>query len=162
LASPGRNESADEILLALSRQTGEDEERQVAVGVVVGVEEGELLLTVRGEGGRVEVEDQLARGRAFLLQEEIEKQGIDRLRLAAGDALLQAGEGGLGGEIGIGGGAAAHGDLEGGIGAQGGGVVGIFVTGGDLVDALTEQIEEGVLEALFEAGVVDAGGDAKR
>jgi hypothetical protein len=78
----------------------------------------------------------------------------------AGDDFLQAGEGGLGGEIGIGGGAAAHGDFQGRIGAQRGGIVGILIASGDLVDALTEQIEEGLLDALFETPVLDAGSDA--
>jgi hypothetical protein len=42
--------------------------------------------------------------------------------------------------------------------AQGGGVVSVFVAGGDLIDALAEQVEEGVLDAGLAARVVEAGG----
>jgi hypothetical protein len=99
-------------------------------------------------------------GRAAGEVEELGEQHlVDRVTLLLSDRGFQTGEGGLAGEIGAGVRGAADGELEGRIVAQGGGIVGILVTGGDLVDALTDQIEEGVLDALASAGIVKAGGD---
>jgi hypothetical protein len=43
--------------------------------------------------------------------------------------------------------------------AQSGGVVGVFVAGGDLVNALSEEVEAGVVDAGLATGIVEAGGD---
>ena len=66
----------------------EDVERQVAVGVVVAVEEAALLMPVQGNVGRVEVEDDLPGWPlAVRLEEEIDEQRLDRRRIMA-DAVI--------------------------------------------------------------------------
>jgi hypothetical protein len=43
--------------------------------------------------------------------------------------------------------------------AEGLSVVGVFIAGGDLIDALSDQVEEGVLDALAASGIGASGGD---
>jgi hypothetical protein len=119
-----------------------------------------LLLAVRGKGGSIEVEDQFAGGLALLLQEQIEKELIDLLTLGVGDLVFQARERRLGGERGVRERRAADGDLEDGIGTQEGRVIGVLIACGHLVDALADQMEEGMMDALLEAGIFQASGDA--
>ena len=68
----------------------EDVERQVAVGVVVAVEEAALLVPVQRDVGGVEVEDDLPRGRAVRVEEEVHEQRLDRGGIVA-DPVVAAG-----------------------------------------------------------------------
>ena len=52
----------------------EDVERQIAVAVVIAVEEAPLLMPVQRIVGGVEIEDDLLRRRAVRLEEEIDEQ----------------------------------------------------------------------------------------
>jgi len=56
----------------------EDVERQIAVAIVIAVEEAPLLVPVQRVIGRVEVENDLLRRRGVRLEEEIDKQAFDR------------------------------------------------------------------------------------
>lgn len=58
-------------------------ERQVAVAVVVAVEEPAFLVTVQRVIGGVEIEHDLARRRVVGFQEQVDEQSFDRLRLVA-------------------------------------------------------------------------------
>jgi hypothetical protein len=88
-----------------------------------------------------------------------EEHVVDAIALRFADRGFEAGKGGLAGEVGAGAGSTTHGELESGIVAESGGVVGVFVAGGELVDALAEQVEEGVLDAGWTPGIVEAGFD---
>jgi hypothetical protein len=76
-----------------------------------------------------------------------------------GDRGFETGKGRLAGKVGTGEGSAATSQLEGRIIPEGFGVVGVFVAGGNLVDALADEVEEGVLNAVLSPGVVAAVGD---
>lgn len=67
----------------------EDVERQVAVGVVVAVEEAAFLMPVQRDVGGVEVEDDLPRRRAVRVEEQIDEQRLDRRGIMA-DAVIAA------------------------------------------------------------------------
>lgn len=56
-------------------------------------------------------------------------------------------------------GEASRGELEGRIVTQDLGVVSVFVTGSELLDALAEQVKEGVEDAGRATGIVEGGGD---
>jgi hypothetical protein len=107
----------------------------------------------------VHVEDQSAGGAAGGVKELGEEYVVDAVALFLGDGSFEAGKGGLAGEVGAGEGRAPHGKLESGIVAEGLGVVGVLVTGGDLINALAEQVFEGVVDAGLAPRVVEAGGD---
>ncbi len=61
----------------------EDVERQIAVAVVVAVEEPSFLLAVHRIVGRIEVEDDLVRRLIVRLQEQLHEQLLDRDRIVA-------------------------------------------------------------------------------
>ena len=58
-------------------------ERQVAVAVVVAVEEPALLMAVQGIVGGVEVENDLPRRPAVRVEEQLDQQPLDRRRVVA-------------------------------------------------------------------------------
>ena len=58
-------------------------ERQVAVAVVIAVEEPALLLPVQRIVGRVEIEDDLLRGALMRLQEQVDQQPLDGASVVA-------------------------------------------------------------------------------
>src|SRR6185437_13583864 len=58
-------------------------ERQVAVAIVVAVEEPSFLLAVQRIIGRIEIEDDLARRLLMRLQEQLDQQPLDRNRIVA-------------------------------------------------------------------------------
>jgi hypothetical protein len=96
---------------------------------------------------------------AWSVEELGQQNVVDALALLLGERGFDAREGRLAGEVGSGEGSAATGELEGGIVAKRGGVVLVFVARGDLIDALTDQVEAWVLYALGSPGVVAAGSD---
>jgi hypothetical protein len=55
----------------------EDVERQVAVAVVIAVEEAPLLMSVHRIVSGVEIKDDLLRGAAMRLQEQVDEQALD-------------------------------------------------------------------------------------
>jgi hypothetical protein len=126
----------------------------------VAVEEGELLLAVGGIGAGVQIQDHLAGRAPLLLEEQIEQHVVDGVALGFGDVALQTRERGLRGEVGTGLWGAADRQFKSRIVAQSGGVIAVLVTGGDLIDALAEEIEERMVDALGAARIVEAGGDA--
>ena len=120
--------------------TLEDEHGVVHMLAVGPVEDAELLLAMRGIVGGVDIEQDLATLADLLSAEAnelIEQSIVQAHQIAGGRRILPATERGLGAErfsqllIGD--------DLQGGIMAQTVGVVGIFVAGHDLIDALPQQ-----------------------
>jgi hypothetical protein len=117
--------------------------------VVSAVEKAELLLAVGGVVGGIEVEQNLT-ALAHLVAAEMDElldQGVIEVHQVAGARrVLPAAEGGLRAQrvaeflIGD--------DLQHGIVAQAVGIVGVFVAGDDLVDALSQQFERVMTDAL--------------
>ena len=62
---------------------GENVQRQIAVAVVVAVEEPFRLMAVNRDVGGVQVEHDLGRGRGVRFQVEVNQQPIDRLSRVA-------------------------------------------------------------------------------
>ena len=52
-------------------------QRQIAVAIVVAVEEAAFLVAVQGVVGGVEIEDDLARRRLVRVEEEVDEQALD-------------------------------------------------------------------------------------
>ncbi len=118
----------------------------LAVGAV---EEAELLLAVRGIVGGIEIEQDLAalaNRVATETDELLAQQVVGVHQVAGGRRVLPAAERGLGTErvaqflIGD--------DLQQGIVAQTIGIVGVFVSGHDLVDALPQQSQRIMAQAV--------------
>jgi hypothetical protein len=65
----------------------EDVERQIAVAVIVAVEEAAFLMAVQGVVGGVEIEDNLLRRRPVRRQEQGDEQPLDRRRIV-GDLVV--------------------------------------------------------------------------
>ena len=61
----------------------EDVERQVAVAIVVAVEEPAFLLAVQRIVGGIQIEDDLLRSLPMRLQEQVDEQRLDRRRVVA-------------------------------------------------------------------------------
>jgi hypothetical protein len=127
----------------------EDQHRMIHVLAVSAVEEAELLLAVGRIVGGIEIEQDLAPLADLLAAEadELLPQGIVQAHQIVGRRrVLPAAESGLGSErvsqwlIGD--------DLQEGIVAQPVGVVGVFVSGDDLVEALPQQRQRVVLNAI--------------
>ena len=81
LHRPGRR--VDVGTAQLGRQqmpAAEDVERQIAVAVVIAVEEAPFLMAVQRVVGGVEIEDDLLRRAAVRLQKQIDEQRLDRRR----------------------------------------------------------------------------------
>jgi hypothetical protein len=117
--------------------TLEDQHGVIHVLAITTVEEAELLLAMSGIVGRVDVEQNLATlaGLVATHTDELLAQPVVGVhQIASGRGVLPATEGGLGAErvaqflIGD--------DLQHGIVAQTVGIVGVFISGHDLVDAL--------------------------
>ena len=66
-------------------------QRQIAVAVVVAVEEPALLMAVQRAVGRVEVEDDLSGRPIVRLEEQVDEQGLDRRSVVA-DLLVAGGD----------------------------------------------------------------------
>ncbi len=122
--------------------TLEDEHGVVHVLAVSAIEKAELLLAMRGIVGGIDIQQDLAALADLFSAEanELIEQGIVQAhQIAGGRRILPAAERGLGAErfsqLLI------SDDLQGGIVAQTIGVVGVFVAGHDLVDALPQQLQ---------------------
>ena len=120
--------------------TLEDEHGVVHMLAVGAVEDAELLLAMRGIVGGVDIQQDLAALADLLSTEanELIEQGVVQAHQVAGRrCILPAAERGLGAErfsqllIGD--------DLQSGIMTQTVGIVGVFVAGDDLIDALPQQ-----------------------
>ena len=70
-------------LAAMQVAAAEDVERQIAVRVVVAVEETAFLVTVQGIIGGVEIEDDAAQGLGVRIEEQVDEQRLDRLVVVA-------------------------------------------------------------------------------
>ena len=132
---------------------------QVAVLVVVAVKERELLLAVRLVVGGVQVQDDPRRRRGAVPgHEQLEKDVGQPVQLAATEAILPARQRGLRAQIGVALRQASGDHFEDRVGAQPVGVVAVFVAGGDLVDALAEQVVHGMADLAGLARVVHQTG----
>ena len=69
----------------------EDVERQIAVAVVIAVEEPAFLMAVQRIVGGVEIEDDLLRRRRVGFQKKVDEQRLDRRRLVA-DLVIAGGD----------------------------------------------------------------------
>jgi len=145
---PGSETREEEVLVGLVVEGEEAQDRQEAVGVVVPVEEGESLLAVGGIVGGVEVDDDLvglpAESRPVVLDNEVLEVPEHPDDVSCGDGALEAGERGLGAEIGISDGVSPAGLLEDGITGGPLGVVAVPVSGGQREDPLAEEIQPGM------------------
>ena len=138
---------------------GGDDQRQVAVLVVVAVKKGQLLLAVRFVVGDVQVENDPPRRRGLVPgHENLERDLGQPVEFAAPDAVFKTRQRRLRGEIGVALGPAPGGHFQDRIGAQPVGVVAVFVTGGDLVNALPEQVVHGMADLAGLARVVQPRG----
>ena len=61
--------------------TAKDVQRQIAVATVIAVEEAPFLLAVQGVVGSVQIQDDLVRRLVVTIQEDLDKEAIDRLRI---------------------------------------------------------------------------------
>src|SRR2546428_4373013 len=136
--------------------TLEDQHGVIHVLSVSAVEEAELLLAVGGIVGGVEIEQDLAALADLVAAEADELRAqpiIQAYQFAGGRRILPAAEGGVGAErvaqflIGD--------DLQHGIVGQTLGVVGIFVAGDDLIDALQQQGQRTMAHAVVLTTIVE-------
>ena len=133
----------------------EDDDRLEAVGVVVGVEQTQLLAAVYGVEGVVDVEHDPPRRLPERGTVEIDHRPPHGDQLANAGEVLQATDRRLGGEI------ATRwerilGHLEHGIGAQAIGVVAVLVAGGDHLHAKADHVGEAVDDLVRRARIVKA------
>ncbi len=137
----------------------EDQHGVIHVLAVSAVEEAELLLAVGGIVGGIEIEQDLAALADLVAAEADEllaQQVVRAHQIAGGRRVLPAAERGLGAErvaqflIGD--------DLQQGIVAQTIGVVGVFVSGDDLIDALPQQRQRIVAHAVVLTRIAEAFG----
>ena len=126
--------------------------------VVVAVPEGQLLLAVGRVIDRVEVERQMARRRVEGGDELVEEDVARPLEGLDGDGVLEAGQGGLAGQVVLLRGAVSD-QFEDGVGAEGVVVVLVRVAGEDAVDTGPDHFQEGVLGEVGVAGVVQCFGE---
>ena len=141
----------------------EDQHGMIHVLAVGPVEEAELLLAVGGIVGGVEIEQDLATLADLLPAEADEllaEPVVPAHQIASRGSVLPTAEGGLGAErdteflIGD--------DLQQGIVAQTIGVIGVFISGDDLIDALPQQRGRVVLHAVRLTRVAEAFGPVPR
>ena len=127
----------------------EDQQRLIDILAVLAVEEAQLLVPVAGVVSRVDVEDQLLTERPGSAgpQEPLERQPLQALDAGPVRGVLEPRHGRLR--------AQRHRQvplpdhrLQRGVGAQQVGVVRIFVARNDLVDALAQQSEGGMLDPV--------------
>jgi len=139
--------------------TLEDQHGVIHVLAVGAVEEAELLLAVGGIVGGIDVQQDLAALANLLAakSEELLQQGVVQLhQIASRRRVLPAAEGGLGAErvfqflIGD--------DLEHGIVTQTVGIVGVFIPGDDLIDALPQQGQRIMTHAVLLARIAETRG----
>ena len=137
----------------------EDQHGVIHVLAVATVEEAELLLAVGGIVGGIDVEQNLATLADLVTAEadELLAQPVVVVhQIAGGRRVLPATEGGLGAErvaqflIGD--------NLQHGIVAQTVGVVGIFVAGDNLINALPQQHQRIMMQAVVLPRIAEASG----
>ncbi|SRR6266566_1354782 len=127
----------------------EDQQGVIHVLVVGAVEKAELLLAMGGIIGGIDIQQDLTALADLLAaqtQELFQQSVIQEHQIAGGRRIFPAAEGGLGAER------LAQGligdDLQQRVVAQAVGIVGIFVSGNDLIEALPQQCQRVVLEAM--------------
>jgi len=135
-----------------------DVDRKITVLVIEGVEEGHLLMPVDRVCGVVDVEEDRDRRRPVGVDERIDQDFGDPVKVSPGDGVFQPGERRLAGQ-GFVGGKTFAGHLQSRIVAQRVGVVGIFIAAGDLEDALGEHLADGMAGIAGMAAIADDLGD---
>ena len=126
--------------------------------VIVTVEHDQLLLPVRRVVEGVDIEREVVRRRVERLEEQIHEHVAEPPQIGDGDGVLEAGEGGLAGQVAVLGEPVGE-ELEDGVGAQGVVIVLVLVVGEDAVDALADHAQEGLLRQGGIAWVVERGGE---
>ena len=124
---------------------------RLSIGSVV---ETQLLLPVRRVGGGVQVQHDLAAPAhlvAGMLHKPLQQQGVQAHPIAGRKSILPTAEGGLGSER-VTQGSVTE-ELKGRVMAQTIGVVGVFITGHDLIEPLAKQAEQRVLHLPRAASV---------
>ena len=154
----------DQVLRPLAVEGERPNHGQVAPGVVVAVEEGELLLAVGRVVRGVQVDgdalDPLV-GQAGLVvgDDHVGESLGEPVQVPGPDAVLEAGEGGLGGQRQPRDGVAPHEELVDRVGLEGRRVVGIRVAAGQAEAALPD---EGVLFPAWRHSGMQAASRAVR
>jgi hypothetical protein len=141
----------------------ENEQRQIAVTLIVMVIEGELLLAMCGGRGMVDVEDNRRRGLGVARQKLVDKGLREAIEIGAGEAVFEAGERRGTRQIlrGIKR-AAFYAQLKYRIIAQAVGVITIRIARGDLIDALREEVSKRMVNIGGVALVAYRGSEALR
>ena len=129
--------------------------------VVEAVKERQLLLSMTGIVGRVDIEDEPLRpARAVPLDTLLDEQAIDLGDLAGGDPVLESRERRLTGEVVV---EVPVGDgFEDGVMAQAGVVVDVLVAGDHGKEALAQEGERIVFDLRGVTGIVQTRGDSGR
>ena len=126
-------------------------------GVVMGVEQGQLLVAVHRIAGVVDVQGDGGRGLGEALTEEVDQRRRQARRLKAGGRILEPAHGRLGTERAATLGRPSRRQLEQRIAAQGIAIVAILVAAGDGQHAETQHRGQGMGDARGIAPVADAG-----
>jgi hypothetical protein len=153
------------VLLGFGVEGHEAQQRQVAPGVVMAVEEGELLLPVRGIVGGIEVDgDQpsasLEPG-AMLADDQIGQRVAQPRQRQGTDGILEAREGGLGSQGGPGERIAVQQPLVDGVVGQPRGIVAVGVATDQPEDPLADEFQDLVLDFAGLAPVPETTGDSR-
>ena len=146
-----RAENGGDELAALSF---EDEHGFEAESVVIAVEEGELLGAMGGVLGVVEVQDDMVRRSLVGGDEEVNRSISQAAQIFGGDGVLQTGKRGLTGQV-LFGRKPVAGGFERGVQPEGVGVVGVFISAGNLEDTLQKQVTEGMGDIAGMPGIVN-------
>ena len=132
-------------------------QRHVAEAVVVGVEDGLLLLAVGVDVRVVAVQDDVARGLAPVGEDEHrDEQLLDGKQLVLRHRVLEAAHRGRGADV-LAGAVTIDGELHHGLTAVAVAVVHILVAEADLEDARHDYLLQRVMHEIFAAPVRDAG-----
>jgi len=135
-----------------------EEGREVLVLLEVAVKQHQLLLAVGRVIDSVQVQGQLGRGRGKGSDKLVDQDIAQPLQGGNVDGVLEAGQGGLAGQVGVRGGAIGE-EFEDGIGAEDVMVVLVFITGQNAVQTGAHHAEEGMLNQLGVAPIVQGGGE---
>jgi hypothetical protein len=154
-----RAEDSEEGFVGSAIALGESEDGEVAVTPVVSMEALELLLSVDGIVGGIEVDDDLFGRSCCVASDEVVHDGVGETdEFTSSDVVLETGEGGLRSErVGVDG-PPTDGDAEHGIVPHRVVVIGVLVSGSDGEDALAEHLLVGDADASGIAGIDQALG----
>lgn len=159
----GPQERGTEVLIRFVVKGQERDHRQVAPGVVVAVEERELLGTVGRVVGRIQIDGDPAtlpaQSEAVMIDDRVQQGQPEPDEISAAEPVLKPGDRRLGSDVVTGNRIAVQEELVDGITGQPGGIVAIRVTAGQTVDPLAEEFAQGMGNLAGLAVVGQHGGE---